>query len=164
MNSGRILKLDNNEFRFHDAGSYADLFVNADRSRCWKLFRKLPENTRSFDVFESELAAYEIATKSTALRKLVAQLYRSRIASIEVIDINGQSVTSEYFRGLNYELEFINKPFQKFGTLSWDDTRNLREIFFKEGITHLSDASIVGDVNSPKIIDFAVQEYEIWHE
>jgi len=164
MKRDRVLTLEFEEYLFHDEGAYADIFVNETRTRCWKVFKIKEPISASVESFQSELIAYERSIGHAVVAKMVPKLFRSRYSNLQVQDKHGKDVSFEYISGLNYEMEFLDLKFFKIGLLVSEGTQNIRNSFKEAGIFNVSDASIAFDMHgNPKLIDFSIQEIEVWH-
>jgi hypothetical protein len=165
MRQGRVLHIENDRFRYHASGSYADVFVSEDRSRCWKVFRLQSASMRSSEVFDSEVKAYSLLSQYPALARHAPTFFGTINCEARVTDDNIMDVSHEYFSNLMYQMEFCDLYFRKLGSFPFEKTASLRKQLSAIGIHHLSDASIgfKNESGECKLIDFAIHEIELWH-
>lgn len=164
MKQDRVLILESEKYYFYDEGVYGDVFVNAPRSRCWKLFKVKESNSASHKSFQTEIKAYELAGDHPLVAQMVPKLFRSGYLNLQVLNKLGDEVSSEYISELNYEMEFLDLEFSKIGSIPSEDTQSIRNTFKEAGINCVSDASIAFNaLGAPKLIDFGIREIEVWH-
>lgn len=165
MRQSRVLHVENDRFRYHASGSYADVFVNEDRLRCWKVFRRQSADMRSSEVFKSEVEAYSLLSQHPTLARHAPTFFGTIKCEARVTDDKMIDLTHEYFAGLMYQMEFCDLQFRKLGSFPYEQTETLRQQLSAIGIHYLSDASIgyKNEGREYKLIDFATHEIELWH-
>lgn len=165
MKQNRVLCVENDQFGYHASGSYADVFVSQDRSRCWKVFRCQPAGMRSSEVFKSEVEAYSLLSQNSTMARRAPAFFGTNKREVRVTDGKAIDVTREYFTHFMYQMEFCSLQFRELGSFPFEQTEDLRQQFKAIGIHHLSDASIGcgAEGGEFKLIDFAVQEFELHH-
>lgn len=164
-NEARRLRLADMDFSYFSEGAYAVIFADRCAGRIRKLFRSRPEEDHVRQVFEAEAGAYEMARKVPELAVLIPGGFK-RCHPQRVVDQAGTDVSQEFFTDLAFEADFVDATFQKAGAVAGDDVRRVRGLLRTAGINHTSDMSVaVGpDGRIFKIIDFAIEEHELWHE
>lgn len=164
-NAARGLRLADTNFVYLSEGAYGVIFADRGAGRIRKIYRRRPEESHTRAVFESEAGAYERASAITALSLLVPGGFQ-RCPPQRVIDGAGDDISQEFFSDLAFEADFIDAPFVKGGSLVSDDLQRVRELFRAAGINHTSDISVALTCNGrvSKVIDFAIEEYELSHE
>ena len=159
-NAYRGLQIAGTEFVYLSEGAYAAVFVDRAQERIRKVFRRRADLTEDHcrRVFQSEVGAYEIASKDRDLASLIPTYYGLVTKQI-VVDRNGNELTSDFNKDMAFEAAFVEGEFQKISGASSDEWTRVADLFFKRRIFHLTDASIsIQDGKIMKVIDFAVHE------
>lgn len=166
QNRAEVLTVKSTNFTSFEKGAYATLFRDESLNRVRKVFRIRRDNAPIENIFAAEIAAFKIAIDQKELCELVPLFYGRCDGTMEILDSSGKEVTDQYRTDLSYEMEFVPGSFIKFGTVPDDKERcRIRNLFWKHGIMYLTDASVVlKERKITKVIDFAVQEHELWHK
>ncbi|PDT79783.1 hypothetical protein CO676_31335 [Sinorhizobium sp. BJ1] len=116
-------------------------------------------------VFKAEADAYIRAASAPALLCLIPAQFQLCTLQ-QVIDRDGNDVSAEFSADLAFETEFVNATFHKIGNIGGDEARCIHRLFLAAGIKHTTDMSVslTADGRIYKVIDFAVEEHEIWHQ
>ncbi|KAB7703682.1 hypothetical protein GBN33_00035 [Plesiomonas shigelloides] len=82
-----------------------------------------------------------------------------------ILEQNGIDVTENYFTEFSYSMEFIDGNFRKLGEINSLEAERVSKLFSDHGINYTSDSSAVLDSNGKvfKLIDFALEYFEVWH-
>lgn len=144
-------------------GAYAVVFFSEDGCAT-KVFKRRCNVSHSHvtNVFESEVKAYEVAAAHSKLVSLIPSFY-GKVQVEKIVDANGADISAGYYLDRAYQMQRVSGEFVKLGSLHFNDSREIRELFIDVGIRHISDASVVLGVNEKIecVIDFALQEYEL---
>jgi len=82
----------------------------------------------------------------------------------EADDHSRRRVTLFSSGALSFGMEFIEGHFQKLGAISGSEFDRIADLFAKEKINYVKDAcAILEDGKVTKIIDFGMEEIELWH-
>jgi hypothetical protein len=160
----RGLKLKGTNFEYLNFGAYAVIFVDRKLGRVRKVYAKQHGYDHELEVFNCEVAAYEIASQSAELNDLIPAFY-GHVRDIEIVDRAGKNVSDEFYTNLAFEAEFADYPFSKIGNCGATQAERDRvcDLFRDHGILHMSDVSVcVEDGKIEKVIDFATREIELW--
>jgi hypothetical protein len=107
-------------------------------------------------IFDSERIAYEIASKSNALREITPEYYGS-FDFDRIEDAKGTDLTEIYCKSCCFKIKFINGDFRS----DFNKNKDLRDkylaIFVNNGIQYTEDMSYAIIENSPIFIDFAMR-------
>jgi hypothetical protein len=165
VNAARGLALAGTDFVYLDEGAYGVIFLNQDAGRIRKIYRRKHDEHHARAVFKAEVDAYIRAESSPDLVSLVPAHFQICTRQ-QVIDRDGNDVSAEYFAELAFEAEFVNAPFRKIGDIGGDEARRIRALFHAAGINHTTDMSVslTDDGRISKVIDFAIEEHEVWHQ
>lgn len=148
-------------YRKFDEGAYSVVFFD-EHGYAIKVFRKRKDATREHvqNVFESEVEAYQIATTNNELKAFVPEFFG--IVSYDgVLDEIGDNISDEFYLDLSYKMGKVEGLFEKTGLRD----NNLQKAFHDAGIHHTKDASVLYQGGEVKcILDFAVQEFELYHQ
>lgn len=160
----RGLKLVEQEFVYLDEGAYGSIFVDRGRGRIRKIYRRQPDEQHVRDVFKAETEAYQLAMVAEGIGCLVPG-YFEVCPPRTIFDRDGVDVTQEFYSSLAFEAEFIERSFQKIGSIRSEEALRIQALFHSAGITHTTDMSVCLDDQGKvvKAIDFAVREHEAWH-
>lgn len=145
----------------YEEGVYGVVFFD-DYGYAIKVFKRRAEAPKEHldKVFQSEMAAYTIATQHQKLRALVPEFFGT-VQCSQVIDAAGNDISHEFHLSFAYKMRRVEGSFLKLGI---EDTQ-LKAIFNEAGINHTKDASVILDGDSVKcVVDIATQEYELWHQ
>ena len=147
----------------HDHGAYG-LVVFTNDGKAIKVFSKAHSKEQAKKVFESECSAYYKAQQYESIKSLVPQFYGKIIVG-SILDKNGIDVTENYFTEFSYSMEFIDGNFRKLGEINRLEAERVSKLFSAHGINYTSDSSAVLDSNGKvfKLIDFALEYFEVWH-
>lgn len=162
QNTERGLRIKGTNFVYHSEGAYGLIFLDKSEIRIRKIYKSTQPLDHRRKVFEAEIKAYEIASKTPELNDFVPQ-YFGRCTDIILIDKCGKDVTSEIDVTLAFEAEFIEGYFQKCSSFGVNEEKwnKIEEIFFNHGIYHMKDASVTLEADGiKKVIDFSVKEIE----
>lgn len=159
-------------------GAYADIFRVPNESIVYKLFvsgthptntshglTRVEDDVRRHNTFQSECAAYAIASRHPYLRDHVPGFHGTVVVG-DVQDGIGHSVGQQYVLDHCYAMDFIAGDALKSGGL--DDTyqhlRTAWQAFREAGIRYVRDASVFAphDPERFKVIDFATEEFEAY--
>jgi hypothetical protein len=147
-------------------GAYGTVFFFPEKKRAIKVYLKHrdADADHSHRTFESETKALIIANASEHLRQLVPEYFG--VVEIEaILNENGNDITQRYLADLNFEMEFIEGHFQKLGAVSGEEYNRVSNLFANEKIFYVKDAcAILKDGKVTKIIDFGIEEIELWHK
>lgn len=147
---------------FHSGGAYGAIFFHSG-DKAVKVFRKdisKPiEHIRN--VFFSEVGAYEIAQNISELNGIVPKFYG--VVSVDRIEnAAGDDISDQFHLNLAYEMEKLDGPFIKAGHAGLDSVKVVTKVLHANRIMHTSDMDVlIIDGEIKKIIDFAIQEYEL---
>lgn len=163
-NAARGLTLAGTDFLYLDEGAYGVIFVSRDAGRIRKVYRRKHDEDHARAVFKAEADAYIRAESSPDLVSLVPAHFQICTRQ-QVIDRDGNDVSAEFFPDLAFEAEFVSALFHKIGDIGGDEARRIRALFHAAGINHTTDMSVslTEDGRISKVIDFAVEEHEVWH-
>ncbi|WP_097523947.1 hypothetical protein [Sinorhizobium sp. BJ1] len=164
-NATRGLALAGTDFVYLDEGAYGVVFVNRDAGRIRKVYRRQQDEAHVRAVFKAEADAYIRAASAPALLCLIPAQFQLCTLQ-QVIDRDGNDVSAEFSADLAFETEFVNATFHKIGNIGGDEARCIHRLFLAAGIKHTTDMSVslTADGRIYKVIDFAVEEHEIWHQ
>ena len=164
-NEERGLKISGTDFVYLSEGAYGVVFIDKAARRIRKIWKRRPEEDHARAVFKAEVEAYGLAMKSPVLTGLIPGDFRLCDPQ-QIIDMQGQDVSGEFFTDLVFETDLVEGTFQKIGSLGSDEAFRVRRMFFDAGIRHTNDMSVTlsADGVIVKAIDFAVQEHELMHE
>ena len=142
-------------------GSYGVVFFD-ESGFAIKVFKRkidVPEEHVQA-TFKSEVAAYEIASKTIELRPYVPEFF-GVVNCTKIFDATGNEISNEFYLSLSYKMKKIDGIFEKCGL---QDDR-LRAAFNSAGIFHTKDASVLFEDGAVKfVVDIAIEEHELWHQ
>lgn len=146
-----------------DRGAYSLVVFSEDRTEAIKIFSRDHEREHATNVFQSEIAAYELASRDLEAANLTPEFMGS-VQIESVIDGLGNDVTTNYYQDLAYKMSYERGPFYKLNTIDESERRRVTQIFRRLGIEYLLDCSAsLGENGEVRcIIDFATQEFELW--
>jgi hypothetical protein len=165
-NARRGLHIEGTDYTYLTEGAYGIVFVDRKTGRIRKVYRahQSAKKDHSQNVFRAETEAYATASRIPGLRDLIP-MYYGVSAGQKVIDKEGKDVTTEFHPDLAFEAEFIDCSFQKLPAASQEEQTRVMGLFRKYGIQHFTDVSVcMKDGSIIKVIDFAMQEIELWVE
>ncbi|ENH2499086.1 hypothetical protein ABVY78_004686 [Vibrio parahaemolyticus] len=147
----------------HDHGAYG-LVAFTNDGKAIKIFSKAHSKEQAINVFESECSAYNKALKCESLKSLVPQ-FHGKIIVESIINQSGIDITKDYFTELSYSMEFVDGKFRKLGEIDSLEAQRVSQLFSDHGINYTRDSSAVLDSNGSvfKLIDFALEYFEVWH-
>ncbi len=174
---GRVLALkDGTQVSYVTSGAYADVFMDQQRAKAYKLFISEPEgglcqtpkatlDAIRRDNFNTQIEAYRIAGSDAFLAAHTPQfLGFAEVASVH--DATGQDVSHEYHIPCCYILQKLEGRDEKLDPRA-DDAPDHIKSFVKRckalGITYVHDASVFdrSDPERFKVIDFATREIDM---
>ena len=127
-----------------------------------KVFKNRDDASREHveAVFSSEVHAYQIATSNELLKSYIPEFFGT-IKCDCVLDATGCDISDTFHLDLSYKMKRVNGSFEKTGL----NDNDLKSKFDAAGIRHTKDASVLYEDNKVKcLIDFAVEEHELWHQ
>lgn len=146
-------------------GAYGTVYFDVENGIATKIFLAKYKFDHSHAVFQSEVGAYELAMANPSVSRLVPKFYgRVEIGSVK--DHGGNDISEKYFLPLAYQMELLPGPFYKMSSPLVRNGNQIQSIFIAAGIYHIIDASASIDESGQvlKVIDFALQEHELWHD
>lgn len=134
--------------------------------RATKVFKRRPnipdEHTQA--VYSSEIEAYKIASENASLQSLIPRFF-GPISISQIVDSFGADITGQFFVDLAYQMSRVNGIFVKLATLPSEQRRAIDQLFNSFGILYTSDASVIVESSQVVcVIDFAVNEHELFHQ
>lgn len=146
-------------------GAYAAVLLDAESGRATKIFKNTDQRSHSEQVFSSEIRAYEIAVTNPEICSLVPEFF-GRVTVANIVTKNPKYELSNFHPELAYQMSLEVGHFIKIGSIPSEESSPVQQLFKEAGIMHMSDASVVLNEASKiaKVIDFATQEYELWHD
>ena len=150
----------------HTEGCYATMFFVSDRAI--KVFKQQVNAPQDHvrDVFCSKVKAYQ----HSASKRQICKYTQHFIGKKEVCRIEdyttGRDISSEYHPEFAYEMMRLDGEPIKIGELELQHAQYIKNLFWNAGVRHMSDCSVFRNQNGEiiNVIDFAMQEYELWHE
>jgi len=143
----------------HNArGCYGQIFIKPCRTKVVKVFfnRENEGKERSYieTVFNSEVAAYNIASNERELISYIPRFYGPVDVSDELDD------TSIYYTDLAYEIDYIDGHFSpiKGAMISYDSTKHVMNKFEAFGIDATDAAVTYHNYKIIKVVDFKMSE------
>lgn len=159
-NERRGLRIAETGFRYLDEGAYGAIFVDRTAGRIVKVYKWREDEAHARAVFDAEVEAYHWARAVPAVSDLVAGGFRP-CSVPQVVDKDGNDVTSEFFPDLAFETDFVAGEFRKIGSVDSVEAARVRRLFHEAGIEHTVDMSVTLDPDGRivKAIDFATTEH-----
>ena len=156
------LILNANSYPFQE-GAYSIVELNCDTGRATKLFKNSHDISHTNDVFNSEVAAYKTASENPELAELIPKFF-GVVSVSNVLTKNSKFDINNFHPELAYQMSLEKGSFMKIGSLHNGEGERIKKLFRASGINHMNDASVLVDENIKilKVIDFAMQEYELW--
>ncbi|EDM65061.1 hypothetical protein PE36_08376 [Moritella sp. PE36] len=139
-------------------GCYGQIFIKPCRTKVVKVFfnRESEGKLRSDIeiVFNSEVAAYNIASNERELISYIPRFYGSVDVSDELND------TSIYYTDLAYEIDYIDGQFSPINgaMIDYDSTENVMNKFEAFGIDATDAAVTSANYKIIKVVDFKISE------
>lgn len=146
-----------------DRGAYSLVVFSEDCAEAIKIFSCDHDREHAANVFQSEITAYDLASRDLEASYLTPE-YMGSVQIESVIDGVGNDVTASYYQDLAYRMSYERGPFYKLNTIDESERRRVTQIFRRLGIEYLLDCSAsLGENDEVRcIIDFATQEFTIW--
>jgi hypothetical protein len=154
-NTARGLRLAGTDFVYLTEGAYGTIFADRGQRRVRKVYRTRPEVDTSHcrEVFNTEIQAYEIASKHSELSALVPA-YFGPCDVPDVVDGANANVSNEFHSDLAFEAEFVECFLQPPNT----EQARIDALFGRYGIHYVTDASVCLEEDAiRKMIDFATK-------
>ncbi|MEH6503790.1 MAG: hypothetical protein V7682_07830 [Cycloclasticus sp.] len=144
----------------YNYGAYAWVIFDKESNLAVKVFKKRNSTEHARNVFKSEVKAYEIAMRQDEIRSLVP-LFHGEVHIDKL-----ENATETFHRDMAYAMSIEQDMFVKIGVIDSFERTRITELFRKFGINYTKDASVLlNDENEVvKIIDFATEEFELWHQ
>lgn len=169
-NKHRGLRISGTNFVYFDEGAYGTIFIDRTSNKVRKIFHRPVQEAHARRTFESEAKAYELAAGNKSVSGLIAGNFR-RCPQNVIVDARGADVTSDFYSDMAFETDFVPGGFIKAGQLGGTglgeiEVNRIRELFRGAGVNYTADISVVRDEKGriAKVIDFAVEEFELWHD
>ncbi len=146
-----------------DSGAYSLVVFIEEKTKAVKIFSKSHEREQAKNVFNSEVKAYELASKDTGA-SLITPTFFGKHSVEKIIDANGNDITNQYFTDLVYILSYEIGLFLKYSVIPETEQNLIKNTLKPLGINYLIDCSVSLTPNNKVsfVIDFATEEFEIW--
>ena len=131
-NESRGLRIEGTNFSYLSEGAFGVVFADKTAARIRKVYRTLNKVDLATATFDSEVAAYEIASADEGLRTLIPKWFGPRTVQT-IVDGNDNDVSNEFFSDLCFEAEFIPGRFQKFRNLSDAERHRVTQSLCQQG-------------------------------
>lgn len=156
-----IISLDECYF---NCGAYGLIVFIENQTKAVKIFKKSHDYDHTLNVFNSETKAYVLAQTNQQVKSLVPD-YFGKIKIDKILDKNRQDISDQFYLNMAYKMSYEEGPFLKLGTVSKSEYSYIEELFVALGINYIKDSSVTVDCSGSinKVIDFAIQEFEVWH-
>jgi hypothetical protein len=153
------LRVATTDYEYLDEGAYSVVFVDRAQGKVCKVYLATQPIDHSRKVFAEEIEAYKKANAQKDLKSLVPAFYATTSIQ-QIIDKDGNDVTSKFYPALAFESEHIPQRFKKANMAAPEkELARVKDLFRKHGINHLSDISAwVEEGKIRKVLDFAVNE------
>ncbi len=154
-----------NEYLFKQ-GAYGKVFFRKNNTDnvAIKVFFNRGDNPDDHieKTFNSEVDAYNIIKNNKDLSKFIPKFY-GKVVVDKIINEDGEDISNMFFLNYAYKMEYIEGDFVKYG--SNDNKCNILKSFMYEGVHNVADCSAIlnNDGKPTKIIDFATEEFELYH-
>lgn len=158
-NERRGLRIAETGFQYLSEGAYGVIFVDGAAARIVKVYKRREDEAHARAVFDAEAEAYKRALAVPAVADLVPGGFRPRHVH-QVVDKDGNDVTSEFFPDLAFETDFVPGEFRKIGLVDSVEAARVCRLFHEAGIEHTLDMSVTLETDGRivKATDFAVTE------
>ncbi len=123
------------------------------------------DTNRRMNKFHSEVLAYQRALCIEELRPYVSH-FRGICIISRVHDIDNNDVSDNFLLHCAYAMDHLQGERKECGDFQYQDvTQKIQLLFRKYGINAMDDFSFFLDerANVAGIVDFAIEEYESWH-
>jgi hypothetical protein len=111
-NERRGLRILGTNFVYLTEGFYAVIFVDRKQGRVRKVYRASKKLDHWREVFESEIDAYQKASKANDLKDLVSAFF-GMVCCQNIVDSGGNDVSAEFYPELSFETEYVPHRFDK---------------------------------------------------
>ncbi len=154
--------LDLRKYKF-DEGCYGLVVFVESEAKAVKVFMKNHTLEQAENVFDSEVDAYNKVQNCEEAKILTPDFYGT-VNVTQIIDSNGVDISHKYYRDLAYVMSYESGAFQKLAITLTSEASRIERIFKSIGVNYTRDASVILSENQiiTKVIDFAVEEFEVW--